>query len=137
MRSTAPVWLLIVPTLLVSSLTRAADSNTVRERSPAPKVEYERVEGERCLRPLVRAADRTGADYWNAAARWIAREYPGAHISKWGSILALPPGADGTEPALVISASASFETTTREKLEVCFDVGFTESRSSPVSPESH
>ena len=95
------------------------------------------MEGQPCLRPLVRAADLTGADYWNAATRWMPESTRALTISKWDSILDPGPRWRRTSGDVRQHIRGRRDRCSGEKVEVCFDVGFTESRSSPVSPESH
>ena len=130
MAALAQSWMRFIAVVFVTvPLTASAGvetlSLTVEER---PKVEFVKVEGQECLKPVVNAEVVEFADYRAAEKRWLAREYPGLAVSRWETKLLLPPEQDSAEQT--VQRETAYVATPSGSVAVCFEINFTRIRSS-------
>ncbi len=110
--------------LVVVSLIPAGSVMAVSTASPTdlPPVEFVKVEGQRCLQPIVHAPHVTSEDYGNAESRWLGEAYPGMSASRWESTLRL----DGNTAVTIETVTAYLDDGVGPNASVCFDVNFSE-----------
>jgi len=68
------------------------------------------------------------ADYRAAALRWLAREYPGLAITRWETVIILPPEQDSAEKT-VERETAYVQTSDGGSVAVCFYINLRETQS--------
>jgi len=103
------------PAIEASAQAQAPQLGTAPIAEAEVRVEYARVEGQRCLQPIITGGVPDSGDFVVAEKQWLAKSYPGYSLSS--SMLFL--GTQG-QPNL---DRIDFTTADGETMSVCFALG--------------